>query len=72
MIPTWQGFLFEDLPNRIFLGFRYLPGDHYTYASFMRQAQDGSGLLMRNLFASEPQSGVFILPLFWTVGKLAG
>jgi hypothetical protein len=71
MIPTWQGFLFEDLPNRIFMGFRYMPRDHYTYAAFMRQAQDGGGLLMRNPFTSEPQLGVFVLPMFWAVGTLA-
>ncbi len=71
MIPTWQGFLFEDPPSRIFLGFRYMPSDHFQYAAFMRQALDGGGLLMRNPFASEPQSGVFLLPVFWAVGKLA-
>jgi len=71
MIPTWQGFLFEDPPDRIFLGFRYMPIDHYQYAAFIRQAQDGGGLLMRNPFANEPQSGVFVLPLFWALGKLA-
>ena len=71
MIPTWQGFLFEELPNRIFMGFRYMPLDHYQYAAFIRQAQDGGGLLMRNPFASEPQLGVFVLPLFWAVGALA-
>ena len=68
---AWQGYLFEDLPNRIFLGFRFMAGDHYQYAAFIRQAQDGGGLLMRNPFASEPQAGVFVLPIFWAMGKLA-
>ena len=71
MIPTGLGFLFEDPPARIFMGFRYMSGDHYQYAAFMRQAVDGGGLLMRNPFTSEPQSGVFLFPLFWLVGKLA-
>ena len=71
MFPTWQGYHFQELPERVFMGFRHLNGDHYQYAAFIRQAQDGGGLLMRNPFANEPQAGVFVLPLFWLIGALS-
>ena len=70
LIPTWQGYHFEQPPDRVFLGFRYMPGDHYQYAGFIREGMDGAGPLMPNPFTSDTQSGVFFLPYFWITGVL--
>src|SRR5678815_4924727 len=71
MIPTWQGYHFEQPPGKVFMGFRYMAGDHYQYAAFMRQAHDGVGLFMYNPFTTDPQKGVFLLPYFWLLGALS-
>ena len=71
LIPTWQGYYYQSPPERVFMGFRYLPGDHYQYAAFMRQARDHGSLFMENPFTSERQKGVFVLPYFWLLGTLS-
>lgn len=71
LIPTWQGYYYQSPPERVFMGFRYLPGDHYQYAAFMRQARDRGSLFMENPFTSERQKGVFVLPYFWLLGTLS-
>jgi len=71
MIPTWQGYHYQQPPEKVFMGFRYMAGDHYQYGAFMRQARDGGGLFMYNPFTTEPQEGVFLLPYFWLVGTLS-
>ncbi len=50
MSQTGQGYYFQEAPERVFMGFRHMYDDHYQYAAFMRQAQNGGGLLMRNPF----------------------
>ena len=70
-IPTWQGYHYQSPPDRVFMGFRYMVGDHYVYAAFMREARDGVGLFMYNPFCSEPQKNAFVLPYFWLIGRLA-
>src|SRR5262245_30647493 len=67
LIPAWHA-RSETPAGFQFMGFRYMPGDHYQYAAFMQQARDTGSLLMRNPFTSEPQQGVFLLLYFWIVG----
>ena len=71
MIPTWQGYSFQQPPEKVFMGFRYMAGDHYQYAAFMREGRDGVGLFMYNPFTTDPQKGVFLLPYFWLIGVLS-
>jgi hypothetical protein len=71
LITTWQGYHFQKPPERVFMGFRYMAGDHYQYAAFMREARDGVGLLMYNPFTSDSQRGVFVLPYFWALGVMS-
>src|SRR6058998_1024741 len=71
MVPVWQGYHFEHPPERVFMGFRYMAGDHFQYAAFMREARDGQGPFMYNPFTSDPQRGVFLLPYFWALGALS-
>ena len=67
-VPTWQGYHYQSPPERVFMGFRYMAGDHAVYAAFMREARDGVGLFMYNPFCSEPQKNVFVLPYLWLTG----
>jgi len=71
MIPTWQGYRESSYPDRVFLGFPVMPGDHYQYASLMRQAQEDASLLMKNEFTTEPQRGTFILLYYWVIGRVS-
>ncbi|MFQ5845107.1 MAG: hypothetical protein ACE5JG_08985, partial [Planctomycetota bacterium] len=61
LVPSWEGYLAQSPPDRIFMGFRYMAADHYQYASFIRQAREDGRFLMENLFTSEPQRGVYIM-----------
>src|SRR5262245_39211352 len=70
IIPTLQG-RWAASRGLVFLGFRYMAGDHYQYAAFARQARDTGALLMDNPFTTLPQTGVFLLPFFWIVGILS-
>jgi len=71
LIPTWQGYHYQSPPERVFMGFRYMAGDHYQYAAFMRQARDHGSLFMENPFTSERQKGVFVLIYFWLLGIMS-
>ena len=71
LIPVWQAYQIESPPEKNFLGFRYMPGDHYQYAAFARQAREDSSLLMRDPFTTEPQKGRFVLLYFWMIGRFA-
>src|SRR5512134_2752271 len=71
MLATLQGWYGQHPPERIFLGFRYMSGDHYQYASFMRQAQQDGRFLMENRYTTEPQKGVYVFPFFWLLGSVA-
>jgi hypothetical protein len=72
MIPTWDGYRNSSPPGRVFLGFRNMAGDHYQYASFVRQAAAEGRFFMENRFTTEPQSGRFVLLYLWLVGSLSG
>jgi len=69
-LPTWSGYLEERPPERVFLGFRYMAGDHFQYASFARQAADDGRLFMENRFTTEPQKGRFLLLYMWLAGEI--
>jgi len=74
LIHTWEGYERASPPGRVFLGFPFMPTDHYQYAAFIRQASDGR-FFMENLFTSEPQSGVYVMLYYWILGmvsRLAG
>ncbi len=68
IVPTLQGRWSASTPDRHFLGFRYMAGDHFQYAAFIREARDTGSLLMDNPFTTLPQSKVFVFPFFWAVG----
>ncbi|HEY3175380.1 MAG TPA: hypothetical protein VGK94_06405 [Candidatus Polarisedimenticolia bacterium] len=65
---TWQGYLAEAGQGLKFLGFRYMAGDHFQYAGFIRQARDTGSVFMTDPFTAEPQKGVFVLLYFWVLG----
>jgi hypothetical protein len=67
LIPTWHGYQSAP-PDQVFMGFRYMVGDHFAYAAFMRQAHDNPRILMENSFTSEPQRPSYLLVYFWTLG----
>lgn len=70
MIPTWNGYREERPPGKVFIGFRYLADDQYTYASFIGQAADEGRLFMENRFTTEPQKGRFLLLYMWITGQI--
>lgn len=71
LLPVWQAHQAASPPAKNFLGFRYMAGDHYQYAAFVRQARDDASLLMRDPFTTEPQKGCFVLLFFWALGRLS-
>ncbi|MGH9868941.1 MAG: hypothetical protein ACREAA_12345 [Candidatus Polarisedimenticolia bacterium] len=71
LAPTLQGEWSALPPRKVFLGFRYMAGDHYQYAAFIREARDTGSMLMDNPFTTRPQTPVFLFPFFWVVGMAA-
>jgi hypothetical protein len=69
-VPTWHAYRAERPPDRVFLGFRFMAGDHYQYASFIRQAADEGRFAMENRFTTEPQKGRFVLLFLWITGMV--
>jgi len=70
LVHTWQGSARATPPERVFLGFPFMPTDHYQYAAFIRQAADGR-FFMENLFTTEPQSGVYVMLYYWVLGMVS-
>src|SRR5574341_1150035 len=70
-ITTLQGYYGAHPPEKVFLGFRYMSGDHYQYASLMRQAQKDGRFLMENLYTTEPQKGSYVFLYYWLLGSVA-
>ncbi len=58
-------------PDRVFVGFGFLPKDLIQYAAMMQQAKDEGGFFLRNDFTLEPQDGRYALAFYWGVGRLA-
>src|SRR3989442_11142723 len=56
-------------PDKVFWGFVNNPDDHCVYLAWMRQAEQGQ-LFLRNLFTSDPQSGLTINLFFLLLGLL--
>jgi hypothetical protein len=53
------------------MGFRYMPDDHYSYASFVSQSAEEGKFFMENRYTTEPQMGRFLLLYMWLVGKIS-
>jgi hypothetical protein len=51
-------------------GFLYNLPDNFVYASFVKQAEQGSWLLT-NLYATEDHGSIYFNPYFWIVGRVA-
>lgn len=49
----------------------YLPTDFYSYLAFIRQAAEEGAFCFDNRFTTESQQGVFVLVLFFLLGKIA-
>lgn len=71
MIPTWNGYVAERPPEKIFMGFRFMADDHFQYAGFISQSADEGKLFTENPFTTEPQKGRFVLLYMWMVGQIA-
>jgi len=70
VIPTIDGYLKASSPDRVFLGFRFMAGDHFQYGSLVRQAADEGRFFMENRYTTEPQRPSYIFLYFWLVGML--
>lgn len=71
MVPAWYGYYVQRPPQKIFMGFRYMADDHYSYASFVSQSAEEGKLFMENRYTTEPQKGRFVLLYMWLVGKIS-
>ena len=71
MIPTWYAYQVQSPPQKIFMGFRYMADDHYSYASFVGQSAEEGKLFMENRYTTEPQKGRLLLLYMWFVGKIS-
>ncbi len=67
VIPTIEGGLREHPADQVYLGFRWMIGDHLQYGSFSRQGEAGR-LLMENMFTTEPQRASYVLLYFNVAG----
>ncbi len=70
LLLTWHAAQVAP-PGHTFLGFPVMPGDHYQYAAFIRQARETGGILMENPFTSEPQRPSYVLLYFWILGMVS-
>jgi hypothetical protein len=61
----------ERPPQKIFMGFRFMADDHYSYASFVDQSGEEGKLFMENRYTTEPQKGRFLLLYMWLIGKIS-
>ena len=71
MIPTWYGYFAQRPPQKIFMGFRYMADDHYSYAAFISQTAEEGKFFTENRFTTEPQKGRFLLLYMWLVGEIS-
>jgi hypothetical protein len=71
MLPTWYGYHAQRPPQKIFMGFRFMAEDHYSYATFINQSAEEGKLFFENRFTTEPQKGRFLLLYMWLVGKIS-
>src|SRR5687768_18323267 len=71
MIPTWNGYVAERPPEKIFMGFRFMADDHFQYAGFISRSAEEGKLFTENPFTTEPQKGRFVLLYMWMVGQIA-
>lgn len=71
LIPVLHAYASDAPPDRVFMGFRYMAGDHYQYAAFIRQVRDHGDLLMANPFTSEAQRPSYLLLYFWILGTFS-
>ena len=71
MVPTWYGYFAQRPPQKIFMGFRYMADDHYTYAAFISQTAEEGKFFTENRFTTEPQKGRFLLLYMWLVGEIS-
>ncbi len=67
VVPTIEGGLRAHPPDQVYLGLRWMTGDHVQYGSFSRQGEAGR-LLMENMFTTEPQRPSYVLLYFNVVG----
>lgn len=70
VIPTIDGYVQQSPPERVFLGFRTMAGDHYQYGSMVRQASDEGRFLLENRYTTEPQRPGYVLLFFWLLGVI--
>jgi len=69
VLPTLHGYMRQE-PDKSFLGFRHMAGDHYQYASMVRQTSEEGRLFYENRFTTEPQRGSYVFLYFWLLGML--
>src|SRR5687767_11868190 len=62
-MSTWPSVL-----QKIFMGFRFMTEDHYSYATLVDQSSEEGRLFMENRFTTEPVD--FLLHM-WLVGKVS-
>jgi hypothetical protein len=67
-----DGSLAESPPERVFLGFRQEPEDHYVYLAMARWVSEHGGPATPDLFVTDPQDGRFLLLYVAAVGWVAG
>lgn len=69
-IPTLDGYLQEEHPGRIFLGFRHMAGDHFQYGSLVRQVSQEGRFFLEDRYTTEAQSGRWVFLYFWLLGVI--
>lgn len=70
MVPFLLTRLLEPPEGKVLPAVGYNPIDWFAYAAFTRQAAETGDWLLSNPYASMPQAGRFIMPLFSVLGHI--
>jgi len=71
LIPILDGYLQQDPPARLFVGFRYAAVDHAQYMAMAQVATEGLSPALANPFVTDEQDGRFVMIYLWAVGQIA-
>jgi hypothetical protein len=71
LAPNLRGWIEQEPPESIFLGFWHMPTDHEQYGTFIAQARENGAFFMRDLLTTDPHPGRFMALYPWLVGRFA-
>lgn len=71
LVPNLRGWIEQEPPEKIYVGFWHMTTDHEQYGTFIAQARETGAFFMRDLLTTEPHPGRFMAVYPWLVGRFA-